>query len=154
MAAAAAAATLQQALLDMGADATTAAGAVDALSAAGGISAAQVTAAVAVAVAPLTAAVAALQAQVAASHALSARAWNASCGDGVSRPYTPVPNAAGAAAPPGEAPVLTMAQLTALTAAQLNAWCGHYGVPLANTLSKRRGQLALQLGVTMLQSTV
>lgn len=134
-----AAAALQQALLDIGANATMAAGAVGALK--GQMAALQ----------PLPAQVAALQAQVAAFHSLAARAWNVTCGDGFSRHYEPVPYAAGAAAPPGVQPVRAMTELLALSEVQLSAWCAHYGVQPAHSLSDLRGQFATQLGIVLLQ---
>ena len=95
--------------------------------------------------------VAAMQVQLAYIHSLSARSWNATCGDGITKPYVPVPNSAGATTPPGALPVSNMGELRALNGPQLHAWCTHYGVPPSNVLAKRRGQLAQQLGVTLVQ---
>ena len=198
MAAPAAAATLQQALTNMGNEAHVAAGAVGAFSAAGSPLAAQVAAAVTAAMAPFTASSSAMQTQmnnmqgqminmqgqmnnmqgqvnamqgqmnamqgqmnamqgqvnnlvghVIASRSMAARAWNATCGDGVTRPYMPVPNDGGVTAPPGRQALRSIVELLALNGPQLTAWCNLYGVAPAAAVQARRAQLATALGVTL-----
>jgi hypothetical protein len=176
MAAGAAAGALQHALTNMGNEAHVAAGAVGAFAAAGGPAAAHVGAAVTAAIAPLAASIATLQTQVNAlqnnmqaqmnalqnnmqaqmngleghvivSRSLAARAWNGTCGDGITRPYEPVPNNAGATAPPGIPAVRNVTELLALTGPQLTVWCNLYGAAPAAGVSSRRAQLAALLGV-------
>ena len=173
MTAPAAGAVLQQALTNLGNEAHADADAVGAFAAAGGgLPADDVAAAVAAATAPLTASIAAMQASqnnmqaqlnamqnnmqarmntleghVIAARSMAARAWNATCNDGISRPYVPVPNDAGATAPPGVPAVGNMIELLALNGPQLNAWCDLYGVVPAADLHERRVQLAESLGV-------
>ena len=161
----------------MGNEAHVAAGAVGAFSAAGSPLAAQVAAAVTAAMAPFTASNAAMQAQmnnmqgqmnamqgqmnamqgqmnnlvghVIASRSMAARAWNATCGDGVTRPYMPVPNDGGVTAPPGRQALRSIVELLALNGPQLTAWCNLYGVAPAAAVQARRAQLATALGVTL-----
>ncbi len=111
-------------------------------------------AAVTAAIAPLAASIATLQTQVNAleghvivSRSLAARAWNGTCGDGITRPYEPVPNSAGATVPPGIPAVRNVTELLALTGPQLTAWCNLYGAAPAAGVSSRRAQLAALLGV-------
>ena len=152
----------------MGNEAHVAAGAVGAFSAAGSPLAAQVAAAVTAAMAPFTASSSAMQAQmnnmqgqmnnmqgqmnnmvghVIASRSLAARAWNATCGDGVTRPYVPVPNDGGVTAPPGRQAIRSIVELLALNGPQLTAWCNLYGIVPAAGSQARRTQLAASLGV-------
>ena len=151
--------------MNMGNEAHAAAGAVGAFAAAGGPAAAHVGAAVTAAIAPLAASIATLQTQMNAlqnnmqtqmnaleghvivSRSLAARAWNGTCGDGITRPYEPVPNNAGATAPPGIPAVRNVTELLALTGPQLTAWCNLYGAAPAAGVSSRRAQLAALLGV-------
>ena len=170
MAAPAATTALQQALTNMGNEAHAAAGAVGAFAAAGGQPAAHVAAAVTAAVAPLTASIATMQGQMHAMQgqmttmqgqmhtvqgdimvlrSMTARAWNGTCGDGITRPYEPVPNNAGVTAPPGLPAVRNVTQLLALTGPQLTAWCNLYGAPAAAGRASRRAQLAALLGVPL-----
>jgi hypothetical protein len=88
-----------------------------------------------------------MQGHVVASRSLAARAWNASCGDGITRPYVPVPNGVGAMAPPGRPAVRNTVELRALTGPQLSVWCNFYGMMPAPLVQNRRAQLAASLGV-------
>ena len=159
-----------------GASLTAAGGSLAALSAAGGLQAAQlqglqqsitqaVTAAVTQAMSaqlqPITAQLAQQGAQLAQQGAqlaqqgtqlaslmtLASKTHNATCGEGGIRPYVPVPNAAGVLAPPGEQPVLNRAALLDLNAPRSVAWCAHYGAPVGGTLAARRALIASQLGL-------
>jgi hypothetical protein len=89
----------------------------------------------------------AMEGHVIASRSMAARAWNAACGDGITRPYVPVPNDAGATTPPGMPAVGDVVHLSALNGPQLTAWCNLYGVVPAAGLRARRAQLAASLGV-------
>jgi hypothetical protein len=85
---------------------------------------------------------------LAETRALACMAYNAQCAEGGARPYVAVPNAAGALAPAGEAPLTSRDALMSLTMPRASAWCVHYGVaPASPTLATRRRAVAAQLGV-------
>ena len=127
------AAALQQHLADAGASMTAAAASYGALVASGGLADAQmqaladsitqsVIASVTAQLQPLQTQLQALQAQLQAlsAHALATRvlaskSYNATCGEGGARPYTPVPNAAGELSPHGVQPLRDRDALVALT---------------------------------------
>jgi hypothetical protein len=106
---------------------------------------------IAAALQPVTAALQSLQQQVTALSSLAAKAHNAACSMGRSRAYVPVPNAAGATAPPNQQPLRDVDELRALTGPALAAWCAHYGIaPAPNTtLVRRRYVLSRELGLML-----
>jgi hypothetical protein len=106
---------------------------------------------IAAALQPVTAALQSLQQQVTALSSLAAKAHNAACSTGRSRAYVPVPNAAGATAPPNQQPLRDVDELRALTGPALAAWCAHYGIaPAPNTtLVRRRYVLSRELGLML-----
>lgn len=168
-AAAAAPAGAANELAAAGASLTAAGASLTALSAAGGLSAAQlqglqqsitqavtfaVTQAMSAQLQPINAQLAqqgAQLAQLAAQQAflmtLASKTHNVTCGEGGIRPYVPVPNAAGVLAPPGEQPLLNRAALLDLNAARSAAWCAHYGAPVDGTLADRHAHIASALGL-------
>jgi hypothetical protein len=94
-----------------------------------------------------TAALAVVLAAVLRSEVTACKAYNSNCRDGGVRPFVPVPNAAGALAPPGLAPLRSFAELEALNDAALTAWCAHYAlVAVPQQLAARRRRVAAELG--------
>ncbi len=77
----------------------------------------------------------------------SAVAYNAACGEGVARPFVPVPNAAGQLPAPPLRAVTTAAQFRNLTAAQVDALATFYGVPAATAAVSRKELLKHALGL-------
>ena len=102
-----------------------------------------------------TAALAALQAAVLRVEITAAKAYHGGARDGAVRAFLQVPNAAGLLAPAGPAgaplaPLRSFADLHALSGAQLNAGCAHYGVAAPQALAQRRLNVALALGANPL----
>ena len=97
---------------------------------------------------PLTARLHELSADLLATCILACKSYNATCDEGGARPYTPVPNAAGALAPSGVQPLCNRDELVALDAEACAAiWCQHYGIIPPDTLQERKRAVAAELGV-------
>ena len=90
-----------------------------------------------------------LQQQVADISRATTVTHNASCGEGISRPYMVVRNAAGLAPPPVLPAILNLQELCQLTPANLNAYLAFYGVvAVPNAIVGRRNALRVILGIT------
>ena len=81
-------------------------------------------------------------------------AYNWTCGDGVTRPFKPVPNTAGQLPGPALAAVRNVHDFLALTPAQVNALADFYGLPAAagagtraRRAEQRKRSLKLELGL-------
>ena len=97
---------------------------------------------------PVTVQLQQLSAEVKATRVMASKAYNATCHEGGARPFVPVPNAAGALAPEGGAPLRARAALVALTMEQAASWCRHYGIdPPPDSLYERKRAVAAELGV-------
>jgi hypothetical protein len=95
----------------------------------------------------LSARVDTLSATVTRMDARSAVAYNAACGEGVARPFVPVPNAAGQLPAPPLHAVTTAAQFRNLSAAQVAALATFYSAPAATAATSRKEQLKHALGL-------
>ena len=79
----------------------------------------------------------------------AAVAYNAACGEGVSRQYAPVPNAAGVLPSPQLRAVQTAADFRGLTAAQVIALANFYGVAPSQQVGVRKENLKHVLGLSI-----
>jgi hypothetical protein len=158
------AAALQQHLSDAGASMTAASVSLGALVASGGVTDAQMqamansitqsvnanmTAQLQAQLQPLQTQLQALSADLLATRVLYCKSYNATCGEGGARPYTPVPNAAGELSPHGEQPLRDRSALDALTMERAAAWCQFYGIATPTTLQDRKRAVAAELGVVV-----
>ena len=162
------AAALQQHLSDAGASMTAASVSLGALVASGGLTDAQMqamaksitqsvnanvtahlTAQLQAQLQPLKTQLQALSADLLATRVLYSKSYNATCGEGGARPYTPVPNAAGELSPHGEQPLRDRSALVALTMERAAAWCQFYGIAPPATLQDRKRAVAAELGVVV-----
>ena len=98
---------------------------------------------------PLQTQLQALSADLLATRVLACKSYNATCGEGGARPYTPVPNAAGELSPHGVPPLRDRSALVALTMARAAAWCQFYGIAPPTTLQDRKRAVAAELGVVV-----
>jgi hypothetical protein len=96
--------------------------------------------------AKLTADVATLTSSLRRTERLSTCAYNAGCGEGVARPYKPVPNDEGAVP---QLLVLDAAAFKALTPAAINTLLAFYGIPVLGSAVERRDVLKSTLGITV-----
>ena len=94
-----------------------------------------------------TAVLADVHASVLRREVVACKSYNINCNDGSAHPFMPVPNATGALAPPGLAPLRSFAELEALNGAALTAWCAHYALAdVPQQLAARRRRVAAELG--------
>ena len=88
---------------------------------------------------------------VLATRVLACKSYNATCGEGGARPYTPVPNAYGEFQPHGATALRDRDALMELDAERAARWCKHYGVdPPPEGLAERKRLVAAELGAVVL----